>query len=310
MEKKSPANYVLLALKGMAMGAADVVPGVSGGTIAFITGIYEELISSINNVNFGLLKTLKNEGLKAAWKQLNGTFLVVLLTGIVISIVSLAKSVTYLLANHPVLIWSFFFGLIVASAWLIGKSIQKWNVGTIGMLLIGGIIAFWISSIQTTVSADTASWYIFLSGAVAICAMILPGISGSFILVLMGSYHVVLTALTERNYVLILIFMAGCVIGLLSFAKLLKFLFSKFKELTVALLTGFMIGSLYKVWPWKIEIGDAPLVIHSNGKEEWMTANVLPQNFIGDNQLWLSIACAVGGLLLVIILERFAPKEA
>lgn len=310
MDKKSPTSYALLALKGMAMGAADVVPGVSGGTIAFITGIYEELISTINNVNLGLLKALKNEGLKAAWKRLNGTFLVVLLTGIVISIVSLAKSVTYLLENHPVLIWSFFFGLIVASAWLVGKSIQKWNVGTIGMLIIGGIIALWISAIQTTVSADSASWYIFLSGAVAICAMILPGISGSFILVLMGSYHVVLNALTERNFLLILIFMSGCLVGILSFAKLLKFLFSKFKELTVALLTGFMIGSLYKVWPWKINIGDAPLVIHSNGKEDWMTANVLPQNFIGENQLWLAIACAVGGLLLVIILERFAPKEA
>lgn len=310
MQKKSPASYALLGLKGMAMGAADVVPGVSGGTIAFITGIYEELISSINNVNFGLLKTLKNEGLKAAWKQLNGTFLVVLLTGIVISIVSLAKSVTYLLENHPVLIWSFFFGLIVASAWLVGKSIQKWNIGAVGMLIIGGLIAFWISSIQTTVSADSASWYIFLSGAVAICAMILPGISGSFILVLMGSYHVVLNALNERNFLLILIFMSGCLVGILSFAKLLKFLFSRFKELTVALLTGFMIGSLYKVWPWKINIGDAPLVIHSNGKEDWMTANVLPQNFIGDNQLWLAIGCAVGGLLLVIVLERFAPKEA
>lgn len=310
MDKKSPTSYALLALKGMAMGAADVVPGVSGGTIAFITGIYEELISTINNVNLGLLKTLKNEGLKAAWKQLNGTFLVVLLTGIIISIVSLAKSVTYLLEHHPVLIWSFFFGLIVASAWLVGKSIQKWNVGTIGMLIIGGIIALWISSIQTTVSADSASWYIFLSGAVAICAMILPGISGSFILVLMGSYHVVLNALTERNFLLILIFMSGCLVGILSFAKLLKFLFSRFKELTIALLTGFMIGSLYKVWPWKINIGDAPLVIHSNGKEDWMTANVLPQNFIGDNQFWLAIACAVGGLLLVIILERFSPKEA
>jgi len=307
--QKSPKQLALLGLKGMAMGAADVVPGVSGGTVAFVTGIYEELISSINNVNLGLLKTLRTDGIKAAWKQLNGTFLLVLFGGIIFSIVSFAKGVSYLLENHPVLIWSFFFGLIVASAWLVGKSIQKWNIGLILMLLAGIIIAFFISAIQTTVSGDTSSWYIFLSGAVAICAMILPGISGSFILVLMGSYHIVLEALNQRNIVLVLIFMAGCIVGLLSFARLLKLLFSKFKEVTIALLTGFMIGALYKVWPWKVNVGDAPIVRHSDGKEDWMTANVLPQNFIGDNQLFLAIACAFGGLLLVIILERFAPKE-
>lgn len=300
----------MLALKGVAMGAADVVPGVSGGTIAFITGIYEELISSINNINLGLLTTLRKEGFAAAWKQLNGTFLLVLFAGIIISIASLAKIVTYVLETHPVLIWSFFFGLIVASAWLIGKTIKKWTIPVISMLMIGAVVALWISSIQTTVSPDSALWYIFLSGAIAICAMILPGISGSFILVLMGSYHVVLNAVKERELLLILIFMAGCLVGILSFAKVLKFLFAKYKELTIALLTGFMIGSLYKVWPWKVNVGDAPLVIHSNGKEDWMQTNVMPQDFIGDNQLFLAIGCALAGLLLVIILERFAPKEA
>ena len=300
----------MLALKGLAMGAADVVPGVSGGTIAFVTGIYEELISSINNINLGLLTTLRKEGFAAAWKQLNGTFLLVLFAGIIISIASLAKIVTYVLEAHPVLIWSFFFGLIVASAWLIGKTIKKWTIPVISMLIIGALVALWISSIQTTVSPDSALWYIFLSGAIAICAMILPGISGSFILVLMGSYHVVLNAVKERELLLILIFMAGCLVGILSFAKVLKFLFAKYKELTIALLTGFMIGSLYKVWPWKVNVGDAPLVIHSNGKEDWMQTNVMPQDFVGDNQLLLAIGCAVAGLLLVIILERFAPKEA
>ncbi len=310
MEKTSPKKYALLAVKGMAMGAADVVPGVSGGTIAFITGIYEELISSINNVNLGLFKTLKNDGIKAAWKQLNGTFLVVLFAGIIFSIASLAKVVTYLLEAHPVLIWSFFFGLIVASTWLIGKSIKKWAIPEISMLMIGAVIALWISSLQTTAGPDSALWYIFISGMIAICAMILPGISGSFILVLMGSYHLVLNAVKEREIVIILVFMAGCLVGILSFAKLLKFLFTKYKELTIALLTGFMIGSLYKVWPWKVNVGDAPLVVHSNGKEDWMQANVLPQDFVGDNQLLLAIGCMIFGLALVIILERFAPKEA
>lgn len=299
----------MLGLKGMAMGAADVVPGVSGGTIAFITGIYEELITSINNVNLGLLKTLRKDGIAAAWKQLNGTFLVVLFAGIIISIVSLAKGVTYLLDNHPVLIWSFFFGLIIASAWLVGKSVKTWNIPVISMLMIGAVIALWISSIQTVAHVD-AKWYIFLSGAVAICAMILPGISGSFILVLMGSYHTVLHAVKEKELVTIGLFMVGCLVGLLSFAKVLKFLFSKFKEMTIALLTGFMIGSLYKVWPWKVNVGSEPLVVHSNGKAEWMTANVLPQDYSGDNQLIFAILCALGGFLLVVILERFAPKEA
>lgn len=309
MEQRTNRNYLFLGLKGMAMGAADVVPGVSGGTIAFITGIYEELISSINGINFGLLKTWKKDGFAAAWKQLNGTFLAVLFAGIAISILSLVKVVTYFLEYHPVLIWSFFFGLIIASSWLVGKTIKTWNAPVIIAMIIGVAIAGWISSIQTVAHVD-AQWYIFLSGAVAICAMILPGISGSFILVLMGSYHTVLGAVKEMKIGTVLIFMAGCLVGILSFAKVLKFLFSKYKEITIALLTGFMIGSLYKVWPWKINIGDEPIVVHSNGKEDWMTANVLPQNFIGDNQLGFAVLCLVGGFLLVVILERFAPKEA
>lgn len=309
MSTRTPKNWITLALKGMAMGAADVVPGVSGGTIAFITGIYEELITSINNINLDLFKTLKSDGIGAAWKQLNGTFLIVLFAGIIISVVTLAKGVTYLLEHHPVLIWSFFFGLIVASAWLIGKTIKKWSVPIILMMVVGITIAFFISSIQTVAHVD-AKWYIFLSGAVAICAMILPGISGSFILVLMGSYHFVLDALKNKELTTIALFAGGCLVGLLTFARVLKFLFTKFKELTIALLTGFMIGSLYKVWPWKVNIGEAPLVVHSNGKEDWMTTNVLPADFIGDAQLGLAIACAIGGLLLVVLLERFAPKEA
>ena len=177
------------------------------------------------------------------------------------------------------------------------------------MLLVGTLIAFYISSIESVATVD-AKWYIFLSGAIAICAMILPGISGSFILVLMGSYPLVLEAVKTRDLAVIALFAAGCLIGLLTFARLLKYLFNHFKEITVALLTGFMIGSLYKVWPWKIKVGDVPLVIHSNGKEDYMMTNVLPANFDGNTLLWSAIGCAVGGMLLILILERFAPKEA
>jgi putative membrane protein len=298
----------VLSLKGMAMGAADVVPGVSGGTIAFITGIYEELIESINRINFNALKVLRKDGVKSFWDYINGTFFVFLFLGIGISIVTLSKAVLYLLENEPVLLWSFFFGLIIASVWLIGKTIKSWSIGVIAFLLLGAGIAFYISTIQTTASVDS-EWYILLSGALAICAMILPGISGSFILVLLGSYHTVLGAIHDRNLMIIGLFAIGCVIGLLSFARLLKYLFSKFKEMTIALLTGFMVGSLYKVWPWKTRVGDEPLVVHSDGREDWMMTNVLPNNFEGDAQLWMGIACAVGGLLLIVILDRFSPKN-
>lgn len=309
MIKRNPIQYAMLTLKGMAMGAADVVPGVSGGTIAFISGIYEELITSINNINLDALRILKKDGVKVAWNHVNGTFFVFLLSGIGISILSLSKLVLYLLDEHPILIWSFFFGLVVASSWLVSKSVSKWNIGTIVSLVIGIVIAFFISSAQT-VAAGASGWYIFLSGAIAICAMILPGISGSFILVLMGSYHIVLNALHDKDLALIALFASGCLIGLLSFARVLKFLFSKFKNITVALLTGFMIGSLYKVWPWKVNIGNAPVVIHSNGREDWMTANVMPNDYFGEPLIWQALACLLIGFLLIIILERFAPKEA
>jgi len=308
MEKRTPLQLGLLSLKGIAMGAADVVPGVSGGTIAFISGIYEELIDSINKINLEALKKLKKEGLKSFWNHINGTFFVFLFSGIILSIASLAKGVTYLLTEHPILIWSFFFGLIIASIFLVGKTIQKWNSSVWISLIIGAVVAFYISSIQSVAHVE-ASWYILLSGSLAICAMILPGISGSFILVLLGSYHIVLSAIKDRDLVVISLFGIGCVIGLLTFARVLKFLFSKFKEITIAVLTGFMIGSLYKVWPWKIRIGDEPLVIHSNGKEDWMMENVLPANYEGDSLLFYAICCLLGGFLLIVILEKFAPKK-
>lgn len=310
MEKeRSFSQKGMLTLKGMAMGAADVVPGVSGGTIAFITGIYEELIASINNINLGALKVLRKDGFASFWKHVNGTFFLFLFGGIAISILSLAKLVLYLLETHPVLIWSFFFGLIIASTILVGKSIKNWDIPVITFFAIGTIAALYISSIQTVASVD-ANWYIFLSGCIAICAMILPGISGSFILVLMGSYHLILSALEGRQYGIILIFMLGCLVGILSFARLLKYLFAKFKEITIATLTGFMLGSLYKVWPWKINIGEMPLVIHSNGKEDWMTQNVLPSAFEGDPKVIMAIICMLIGLSLVLVLEKIGNKRS
>ena len=204
------------------MGAADVVPGVSGGTIAFISGIYEELLETINSVNLGALKTLKNEGVKAAWKSINGNFIVTLFLGIGISIASLAKFISYVLEAHPILIWSFFFGLVLASILYVGKQVKSWNAVSIVSLIIGTGLAFWIT-ILPPLSSSNELWFIFVSGMIAICAMILPGISGSFILLLMGSYKTVLEALKDKDLLTIGVFMAGAVIGLLSFSRVLKY---------------------------------------------------------------------------------------
>lgn len=308
MSKRTKKQYALLTLKGMAMGAADVVPGVSGGTIAFISGIYEELISTIDSINLSALSTLFKEGIKPFWKQINGTFLVFLFSGIILSIGLLASVVIGLLGSHPILVWSFFLGLIIASIWLVGKTITKWDVKTILGLVVGTGIALWISSIQTVASVE-ANWYILLSGAIAICAMILPGISGSFILILLGSYHTVYGAIKGLDFVIIGLFGLGCILGLLSFSKVLKYLFSKFKNVTIALLTGFMVGSIYKVWPWKVKLGTEPLVVHSDGREDWMMGNVWPFDYNGDAQLGVSILCLIFGIALIVVLERFDPKE-
>jgi putative membrane protein len=305
--KRTPAQLAMLSLKGLAMGAADVVPGVSGGTIAFISGIYEELIDSINSINLQALKVLTKDGVKAFWQHVNGTFLVFLLLGIGISIASLAKVVTYLLEVHPVLIWSFFFGLIIASVWLISKSVGKWSIGAIVALLVGGVSAYYITTIHAVAHIE-GNWFIILSGAIAICAMILPGISGSFILLLLGSYDKVLGAITEKDFVLLGLFASGCVVGLLSFARVLKYLFTKFKVITLALLTGFMIGSLNKVWPWKEVLSYR---VNSHGeKVPFIEENVLPGEYGGDPQVLLAVGCMLLGLALIVVLERFGPKES
>jgi putative membrane protein len=302
MQNRTIIDWLLVSFKGLAMGAADVVPGVSGGTIAFISGIYEELIEGINNINLKALTILRKEGIAACWKHIHGTFFVFLFAGIGTSIIGLAKIVRHLLESQPILIWSFFLGLVLASIWLVAKTIQKWNVYTFLFLGIGAFIAGWISLLQTVAHVE-ANWYIFLSGAIAICAMILPGISGSFILVLMGSYHTVLGALSDKNFTVIGLFMGGCLVGILSFSRLLKFLFSRFKDFTIAILTGFLVGSLLKIWPWKINVGDVPVVIHSDGREEWIQRNVFP-NELENPQLGLAIACMLGGLILILALEK------
>lgn len=244
------SRYIVLALKGCAMGMADVVPGVSGGTIAFISGIYEELLDSIRSVDATALRLLLRFRLAEFWRHINGRFLLPVLLGIAVAIFSLARLMTYLLTNHPIAIWSFFFGLIVASALLVARQIGRWDWRTVLAFAVGAAAAWWIT-VATPAETPDDWWFVMLSGAIAICAMILPGISGAFILLLLGKYQYIMHAVGEFDIPVIAVFVIGAAAGIISFSHLLSWLLKHWHDVTVAVLMGFMVGSLNKVWPWK-----------------------------------------------------------
>ena len=285
------------------MGSADVVPGVSGGTIAFITGIYDELISTLGNINLSLLKLILKGDFKGFWIKANLKFLLVLFFGIFISIFTLAGVISYLLKYHPEPLWAFFFGLVTASIFYIGKTIEKWDAKVIVSFVLGAVIAFMIT-IAPPVQMNDNIFYVFISGAIAVCAMILPGISGSFILLLMGSYSTVIFAIKDKNLFLLTVFGAGCVVGILLCSKLLKWLFANYEKIIVSLLTGFLLGSLNKLWPWKINT-DQLLVVHSDGDKEFIQHNVMPH--LDSGFLWI-LLCIVFGFGLLFSLEFAARK--
>ena len=296
-------DYIIIFLKGLAMGAADVVPGVSGGTIAFISGIYEELLDAINSININTLKILKNKGFKAAYRSINGNFLFALLLGLGISILSLAKLIKWLLENEPILLWSFFFGLVLASVFYVGKQIRNWNTLKILMLIIGTSLGYYITILPAMATHETPAWFLFISGALAICAMILPGISGSFILLLLGAYKPVIEALDQRDIKTLLIVGIGAIVGLLTFSRLLKWLFDKHKYVTLAVLTGFIAGSLNKIWPWKQVIESE--IIHGKLKV-LQEESVLPFNYEGDPNLLWAVIFAIIGFGVILLLEKFS----
>ncbi len=308
--KRSPAAHILLLMKGMGMGAADVIPGVSGGTIAFISGIYEELISSIRSVNGQLFKTLFGQGMAAAWKQVNGNFLAAVFGGILLSIFSLARVISWLLQNHQMLVWAFFFGLIIGSAIFVGKKIKNWHWGIPAMFISGSILAYYVT-IATPATTPEATWFVFLAGCIAISAMILPGISGSFILLLLGKYEYILQAVNELKVVTLMAFAAGCVVGLVSFSNVIGWLFKKHHNATLALLSGFMIGSLNKLWPRK-----QVLEFRENSAGEmvpFMERSISPalyESLYGqDPQLMPIIICALAGLLIVVLFEQLTKTK-
>ena len=299
--KRGIKDYGMLMLKGIAMGAADVVPGVSGGTVAFIVGIYEELINSIKSINPTNLKLLFSLRIAEFWKAINANFLLALVSGIAISIFSLAKLITYLLENEPVLVWAFFFGLVLSSTYFVAKTITQWDWKTYLFFVIGTVGAYFIT-VATPTETPNNLFFIFLCGAIAICAMILPGISGSFILVLLGKYFYIMSAVKSLDIVVMLVFICGAFIGITSFSNVLSFLLRRFHNTTIATLAGFMLGSLNKVWPWKETV---ETYVDSHGHiKPLVEENILPNTLLGEG-----IGLMLFGFILVYVLEKISQKK-
>ena len=310
---KNVFNYLLVTIKGICMGAADVIPGVSGGTIAFMTGIYDNLVGSISSINMTAVKLLFTGKFSQFWKYINGNFLLSLVAGILVSILSLAKLMQYLLNYHPIQTWAFFFGLIVASSIFILKGIENWKGKDFALLVFGIILGVVICTLSPTETPD-GLWFIFLSGAIAICAMILPGISGSFILLILGKYEYMMGTIADivsgkgvlMDFVIVLVFILGAFIGIIAFSKFLHWLLEHYHRPTLLVLAGFIIGSLVKVWPWS----NMPDIICSQFPEaaammETAGTNEVVQMYSGqiDPHIWGAVAFALVGLMLVIGIE-------
>lgn len=301
---RSFKGSMLLMVKGLCMGAADTVPGVSGGTIALITGIYEDLLAAIKSANARMVAGILRFDLKSALCELHIRFLFSLLMGIGIAILSLARLMNYLLAHHAMLTWSLFFGLIAASIWVVGKQVGKWNVGTGFSFLIGSAAAF---AIVNLVPASTPEdlWFVFLSGMLAICAMILPGLSGAFILLILGKYEFIISTLENpflaKHMLILIVFGAGCAVGLAGFARFLKLLLQRYHSLTLAFLAGLMFGSMRKIWPWKETLETA--MIH--GKLRVLKEqNIWPHTL--DADLVAAVSLILIGFFAVLFLERLS----
>lgn len=291
----------------MAMGAADIVPGVSGGSIALITGIYQRLLDSINSFNGANLSLLLKLEFKQFYKAVNGTFLLSLLLGILTSVFTMSKVLTYLMDEHPIPLWSFFCGLILVSAFIILKEIKRWHLGVVLSVILGIIIAWWVTSLPPTTSPDVI-WFTFVAGAIAICAMILPGISGSFILLILGKYETILQAVSDKDFLTLGVFASGCIVGILSFSRLISFLLRKFYSTTIGLLSGFMLGSINKLWPWKVV---TQYRTSSSGEQKpFITENLWPSEYLqqvgAEPNLGLAIAGFVGGIVLVLGIDLLA----
>lgn len=305
--KRAAKDYGILSLKGFAMGSADVVPGVSGGTMAFILGIYEELINSIKMVGQPeFWRAALRFRIGEAIRILNVPFLAAVFVGIFLAIFTLAPGIEWLLEHQPVYLWSFFFGLVLASVFVVAPRIKKWNWKLALATALGTVFAFWLVGL-VPVSTPNTWWFLALSGALASCAMILPGISGSFILVLLGKYEYVIGAVNDRDLLTIALIGLGAAIGLVTIAQLLSWLFKRHHDPTVAILIGFMLGSLRKVWPWKEVLSTT---IDRHGVEvPLVVKNIVPPMSVNgafNTEVLIALGVAIVGFALVVIIERLA----
>lgn len=298
-----------LALKGMAMGIAEVIPGVSGGTIAFITGIYEQLLLSIKAIlGPAVFEALREGGFKAAWKRINGSFLLTLFAGMAAGVIAGVFGITHLLQHYPQLLWAFFFGLIIASAIYVGRKVGTWRLVEVLFLLGSAALAFYYTIASPTQGID-ALWFVFICGVVAISALMLPGVSGSFILVLLGMYSVIipslklaLTTFDAGSLAIVGVFALGCLLGLATFSRVLTWTFKHYHNPTMAALTGFMVGSLNKIWPWREAVAWRT---DSHGNQvPVLEKSIWPSQYEGEPMLFGCIALMVIGFLVVFLLER------
>jgi putative membrane protein len=305
-------KWINISIRGLAMGMAEVVPGVSGGTIAFITGIYEELLISIKAFHPRLFKIFRDEGLAKVWQEIHGSFLVALLFGMAVGLVIGVFGISWLIEHEPKAIWSFFFGLIIASAAWVAKSSDTWYLKEWIGFLVATIIAFSVTVISPASGIEDL-WFVFISGIIAISAMLLPGISGSFLLLLMGMYTFIISNVKEvlrsfqlEHLIVVGTFALGCLIGLAGAARALTWVFQHFRNLALAILTGFMLGSLNRLWPWKIV---ESFRLNSQGEEvPLVERSILPTSYAGDPQILTVILCALAGFMLVWLLGKVSPK--
>lgn len=302
-------HHLSTFLKGIAMGAADVVPGVSGGTIAFITGIYDTLLESIRRINPYLIQHWRQHGIKSAFQYINGSFLLALGAGIITSILTLARLISWLLLSHPIPTWSFFFGLIIVSVWHMLKQVQQRDLSRLSALICGVVFAYTITMINP-IELDVTTFSIIIAGSIAICAMILPGISGSFILLLLGMYAPILNAVKSLQLSVLSLFILGCIIGITSFSHLLSWLLKRYRDMTLTLLTGLMLGTLPKIWPWKETL---TWRVNSSGEQvPVLQQNLLPTTYEQlthtPSQIGIALICMLSAIVLVLILERTAQR--
>ena len=286
MKSRNTIGHLRVFFCGILMGIADAIPGISGGTIALLLGIYEELIGSISNFNIYLFQNLKKKGIKYCWNKINGNFLLSLISGVLLSLVSFVKIFSILIQKYPLFIWSFFLGLILATLFVIKRNIKKWNIVNFILIFIFAFLTILLSIINPSISENINLFYILICGIIASSAMILPGISGSLILVILGVYTLIINALNNLEYNIILVFLIGCLIGIINFSKIIKWLFHNYRDYTFSIMLGLVIGSIYTVWPWRKSFTDD------------MT----------NEYIFLSVIITIIGFTVIYTLEKISKK--